>query len=45
MLTNFSEDGTGLDTIKLRVIHIFAWPLGMFLVIYSMFSEDEEDEE
>jgi uncharacterized membrane protein len=45
MLTNFSDDGTGLDTIKLRVIHIFAWPLGMFLVIYSMFSEDAEDEE
>jgi len=44
MLTNFSDDGTGLDTIKQRAIHIFAWPLGMFLVLYVIFDRDKEDE-
>jgi len=43
LLTNFSEDGSGLDTIKQRAIHIFAWPLGMFLVLYAMFDRNNEE--
>ena len=45
LLTNFSEDGTGLDTIKQRLLHIFFWPIAMLIVIHYVFGRDEEDEE
>jgi len=45
LLTKFSEDGTGLDTIKQRLLHILFWPIAMLIVIHYVFSRDEENEE
>ena len=40
ILRNFSEDGKGLPTNKVRLFHVLLWPVAIFLVIRTQFTDD-----